>query len=233
MKVTPTITHEASAPHLVVVDGAVHGFPESGGVWPASFRQARGVLVTMPFPLCEGAFWNETLAPFGERLVLLLSIEDLRRYADLHLSPMLSWERTRSEIVYALRRLPALAPLAGCGHLIVSFDRHNALWYRPARGAEPERSLLHYEPGTLESGLGNSRENSLASLTAALTTYLSHALQGDMQAPNRKQPTALSAWSGLAEAIAMSLARAPGSQACGVGLSSTHGGSGSASGGGR
>jgi hypothetical protein len=187
--------------------------------------QRTAVLVTVPWPLAQGPFWRETLAPFGDRLVAIVSMDDLREHAGVHVSPLSSWERMTGEVVAALRIAPALAPLAVCGHVIIAFDSHNALWYRPARGAEPERALLHYEPNTRESGLDPTRAHSVAGLTTALATYLSHALEGNTHATNLKQSTALSAWSGLAEAISLSLGPRPGSQARSLGLSSAQGGS--------
>ena len=119
---------------LVVLDDADLGFRSNPGCWPkalaasreAGERQLPWVLLKMARPVAHGELWRCLLRDWAERLVVVMTLNDLR-LSEVKISRELSWERTAGELASELIRHPAVNGLVHCAHVIVSLQTGGAV----------------------------------------------------------------------------------------------------------
>jgi hypothetical protein len=129
------------APDVVIIDDANLGFRDLPGSWPTcisgSSSSPRQVILKMSNPLASGPLWDVLTSRFADRLTVYCSVGDLRKeYAPI--GQPLSWERTASDIVSAVRGRSDLAlarrvvvTIGLSGAVIVERDGHSTLVYDP------------------------------------------------------------------------------------------------------
>ena len=88
----------------------------------------------------EGDLWNDVVARFKDRLVVIVSADDLRR-RDVRIGRGLSWEATAGDLSAELRGNPLVKPLTDACHLIVTFGSDGAYWL-DNHGALPRAMLV-------------------------------------------------------------------------------------------
>lgn len=137
----------AGVPEIVVIDDAGLGFRNATGHWPfqnerASTDVPRWVVMKLTGSIAEGELWNKVVGEYADKLVLIVSADQLRR-RNVRLSRGLSWEATAEDLVAELDGNPLLAPLRAARHLIVTFRSDAALWFE--RDAGPGRSMLVFD----------------------------------------------------------------------------------------
>jgi hypothetical protein len=97
------------------------GLPKSDDVKPT------WILLKMSGALARGELWQRLIKDYSDRLVCLISAEDLRR-DELLLGPGLSWERTIEETGRALCYADKIRELGRCAHVVITFSCDGALW---------------------------------------------------------------------------------------------------------
>jgi len=138
---------------LALLDDGGIRFRFDRSTWPAFLQDPAAKLPTwvvlkMADPIGRGDLWAELHARCQERLVVIVSAEDLRRDA-VKISCGRSWESTCEDLLSELRSNAVLDNLKRCRHLIVLFRSAGALWVAdPA--AEACTPTLVFDPGHLE-----------------------------------------------------------------------------------
>jgi hypothetical protein len=144
---------------LLILDDANLGFRHRPELWPLSAAAGDSrpwVLVKMSQPVADGALWDHLRENLADRLIVLMTIDDLR-LSEVQISQGLSWERTAQDIAWELVHNPRVNGFARCACVVVSFgpagavaisrlDEDGNLAPEPA----PPRCLLFFDPTLIE-----------------------------------------------------------------------------------
>ena len=123
-------------PDIVVLDDCGNGFRNHPEAWPTCIRDGKGsplIVLKMSRPLFEGDLWEKIKERDPEKLILIVSANDLRQSGNF-ISHRLSWERTVSDFLWQLKNNKELKPLAAARHLLVRFGIEGILYYQNNRG---------------------------------------------------------------------------------------------------
>lgn len=129
------------APWGLVLDDANLGFRNHRVTWPESVKdpshKTRWVLVKMAHPVAKGPLWEQLMAHFADRLVVVVAVSDLRK-TNMQIGYGLSWEQISSEIVQAVTNDPNLSKpstvvvaLGTTGAVVIDRIRGNELIFDP------------------------------------------------------------------------------------------------------
>jgi hypothetical protein len=157
---------------VVVIDDAGNGFRDVEDAWPRAVK-LRGkhpiVLLKMSRPLAEGALWERLHKSHRDRLVVVVSANDLRAEG-LKISRRLSWERTATDFVWQIASNPRLLELADCASLVVRFGIDGAIRY--VRTAGRVETRLYYDPAVAEDGFKDDCPGDMSGFTSAFVAAL-------------------------------------------------------------
>lgn len=169
---------------LVVIDDAGLGFRlrPAAGCWPPFLRgsaapeQLRWVILKMSRPLAQGDLWWELASRWREKLIVVVSADDLRQ-EPVRVSKGLSWEGTVEDVLKEVESNPALHGLQSCRNLIVTLRGDGAIWLENPGKVEQERCRLVFDRERGEGEHASSRDDggaygSMSVVTAALASYL-------------------------------------------------------------
>ena len=169
-----------ATPDIIVIDDQALGFRfwPAHGRWPFEDPKTAPPLVVlkMSAPLAQGDLWHLLSKASPDRLVLLVSANDLRRER-IRISKGVSWERTAEDAVDELRDNPAARDLLECRHLVIALD-DGALWIdRSAAGTGRARLIFDPEHGEGEWGreMAGNVPDALSCLAAAIVHELASA----------------------------------------------------------
>lgn len=99
-------------PWGLVLDDANLGFRDRRDAWPESVahpsRKTSWVLVKAAHPVARGPLWEQLIAHYADRLVVVVAVSDLRK-ANLQIGYGLSWEQISSEVIHAVTNDPDLS----------------------------------------------------------------------------------------------------------------------------
>ncbi len=136
----------AGVADIVVLDDAGNGFRDHEALWPPFPKNDKALyVVKMSRPLAGGLLFERLRKAHGDRLVLVLAADDLRREG-VKISRRLSWERTATDFVWQMASNPSLLPLNGCAAVVVRFGVDGAIAYSRSNGVVA--SWLFYDPAT-------------------------------------------------------------------------------------
>ncbi|MBN2367121.1 MAG: AAA family ATPase [Calditrichaeota bacterium] len=139
---------------MVIIDDAGQGFREAPDFWPKALRNTKKpfIFLKMAFPLFKGLLWEELLQNHTERLIVMVSAEDVRR-SGINISRQLSWEKTAIDFMEQMQNNPKLADIHNCGYFIVRFDTDGAILY----SNQPDKRVakLYYDPKIGEEGFSD------------------------------------------------------------------------------
>ncbi len=170
------------APTLTVIDegGMLFRRVASEKAWP-KLDPTGWYLLKMSWPLGVGDLWAE-LAPVMDRLIVVVSAEDLRR-EDAQINSRLSWEMCAEQTLAALQRNPTANRLLSAKHVIVSFGSAGALWVaRGTRKGNPSACLLA-DPQELEDDHARGFDGTTYGFQTSFTAGIAHHLmQGFLKA---------------------------------------------------
>lgn len=164
---------------IVVIDDAGLGFGERDGGgpafpahWPRALERKgralpRWVVLKMSTPVARSELWGHLLAQFADRLIVLMTVNDLRQM-QVQISRELSWERTAQDLVWALVYNPSVNALARCAHVVVSFGAAGVLLLSGGAGPRPAARLF-FDPELAEGAAADSRAGGMIGYTSCLT----------------------------------------------------------------
>lgn len=170
---------EAQINILVIDDGAL-GFQnrKNRAAWciDGKEKDVDWVVYKMSSPVAQGDLWRELADRFSEKLIVLVSIDDVRR-EEVRISKGISWEQTALDLVEELNTNPNISGLLQSRHLIINYGSEGALHVtKDAAGKNMFR--LIFDPGHMENewletfegrGLG-----AMSCLTAGIVNHLAH-----------------------------------------------------------
>jgi RyR domain len=180
---TPADGLESMKPRVLVIDDGGLGFrlKTAAQCWPpfltskASPEDPRCVILKMSRPLAHGDLWRELAERWSDRLIVLVSADNLR-LEDVRVTKGLSWESTVDDLIAELRTNPAIRNLRSCRYLVVTLRGDAALWLDEPRQADLRCCLVFdRERGEGERDYSEGHSNAfgfLSSVTAALAWRL-------------------------------------------------------------
>lgn len=177
---------DATASVIVLDDGNQGYRRQSSGIsWPSQVRSPGSlskpwIVLKMGSPLAQGDLWRTLRDNHSDRLVVVVSIDDIRREQVLVTKGM-SWERTALDLAFELQCNPAIKDLLRCRHLVISLGLEGALLV--SQNSTQGRSIqLIYDPQYLEGesnpGMAGTAVGFATCLTAAIARQL--AVFGDL-----------------------------------------------------
>jgi hypothetical protein len=185
------------SPVLTLIDdgGILFRHEAARKAWPDFSADAAGYfLLKMSGPLCRGDLWA-ALEPVLERLLVVVSVEDLRR-EDCQINGRLSWEQAVEHTVAALRNDPVAGELLRAAHVIVNFDSEGALCVHRKRDGGHSARLI-FRPTELEGHHARKIRGTAYGLQTCLVAGIAHHLmhrhttppQGKQPSPFKDAPT--------------------------------------------
>ena len=79
------------------------------------------IILKMSRPLARGDLWRELAENWCERLIVVVSADNLRS-EDIRVSRGLSWESTVDDLVAEIKSNPTISELKSCRHLVVTLE---------------------------------------------------------------------------------------------------------------
>jgi hypothetical protein len=175
---------------LVVLDDADLGFRASEECWPkalglsqeAGRKQLPWVLLKMAQPVAQGELWKSLLRDCAERLVVVMTLNDLR-LSEVKISRELSWERTAGDLASELIRHPAVNGLVHCAHVVVSLQtggavllsRRGGLAGRLDRLERPDCYAI-FDPEAIENSWAEQHPGAMIGYTSCLAAGIAREL---------------------------------------------------------
>ena len=132
---------------IIIIDDSNLGFRDQPSHWPKAIsdpvgdKKAPWIIVKMSQPIAEGALWEHLVSKFSDRLIVVLSINDLRQSA-IQVSAQISWEKTAQELIWELTHNPMINSLTNSAYTIVSFGPTGALLLPGVNQHEPSQLLF-------------------------------------------------------------------------------------------
>lgn len=160
---------------VIVLDDAALGFRDLSDpdLWHRVLAERRPwIVLKQARPVASGPLWKHLLAECPDRLVVVLTIDDLRG-RDVQVSRELSWERTAQDLVWEIVHKPSVSALSQVAHAVVSFGpAGGALISAPADGSTTPRCSLFFDPARGEGAWGAEHPGRIMGSTACLTAAL-------------------------------------------------------------
>jgi hypothetical protein len=163
---------------IVVLDDAGNGFRDQEEYCPEAIKHDGKkpiVVYKMSHPLSAGKLWEHVRCAHAEKLVMVISADDLRA-GGVNISRCLSWEKTAKDFVWQMASNPILLPLANCSNLVVRFGLEGAIHYM-RKGGRVE-SHLYFDPAAIEDGFRDKYQGDMQGLSSAFTAVLAARIAG-------------------------------------------------------
>jgi hypothetical protein len=173
-------------PALIILDDANLGFRDHPECWPKGLSSQTAkpwVLLKMSQALATGKLWSHLQKTHPERVVALVTANDLRHHVGVQISRQVSWERTAQDLVWELMYNPKIKELAMFAHAIISFDTSGALLLSREKGNRLKTTLF-FEPSSIEGEWGSSYPGYMIGNTSCLATAIAQELVGNALKPD-------------------------------------------------
>ena len=158
---------------VIVLDDAALGFRDlsSLDLWQSVFARGRRpwVVLKQARPVAEGPLWEHLVATAPDRLVAVLTVDDLRG-REVQVSRDLSWERTAQDLVWEVVHKPKVSALSRIARAVVSFGPAGAALVSGGdRAASLPTCTLFYDPDAVEGTWAADHPGAVMGSTATLT----------------------------------------------------------------
>jgi hypothetical protein len=176
---TLSLVDGLARPSILVLDEAGYRFrgAENKACWllpELGQPEPDWIVLKMARPLTQGDLWHALTSRFSDKLVCVISADDLRQEC-VSVSHGLGWERTIEEVCAAVLENPVLKGLSQCRHLIVRFKCDGALWIRRDKTGAPDVTLIFDAAGA--EGMWDDRfEGRVIGYSSVMTVAIAHAL---------------------------------------------------------
>jgi len=174
-----------SKAELVLLDDAGLGFRDTPALWPHALKgrgSASWTLLKMARPVGQGPLWNHLLKRCPERLVVLMTVDDLR-LTEVHISRGLSWERAAQDLFWELTHNPSVNALATAKHVIVSLGTSGAILLsrkdldrKRTKAAPRHECTLFFDPVEIEDTWSQKHEGHMIGYTSSLAASIARHL---------------------------------------------------------
>jgi hypothetical protein len=164
----------STSPALIVLDDAALGFRDTESAWPQAIHHpddSAWVLLKTASPVAAGRLWKHLVRTCPHRLVVVLTVEDLR-HTEVQISRGLSWERTAQDIIWEILHNPRVNGLGRCAHVVVSFGTAGAILH----SSQESSARLIFDPAVMEEEWEPPGQGRMIGTTATLTAALAREL---------------------------------------------------------
>jgi len=171
------VADDPANPDLIVMDDAALGFRENTEYWPRALSGGSSspwIILKMARPVAQGKLWNHLIRNHAERLIVIMTADDLRR-SQVHISRQISWERTSQDLMWELLYNTHVNEITQCAHAIISFNTAGAVLLSKKTDSSPE-SFLFFDPNTMEGQWGSSYKGYMIGYTSCLTASIAREL---------------------------------------------------------
>jgi len=156
---------------MVVLDDAGNGFRDECERWPLAITdegQNPIVVCKMHRPLASGGLWEHVSKNHSERLVVVVTADDLRA-SGMNISRSLSWERTAKEFVWQMAYNAGLG-LSDCTNLVVRFGLEGAIHYTLV--GDHAISRLYFDPTMSEGDFTHNYPGKMQGISSVFVAAL-------------------------------------------------------------
>ena len=170
--------------NLLVLDDANLGFREQHELWPRALStkgQQPWIVLKMPQPVAQGKLWQELISTHSDRLIVITTIDDLRRTA-VQISRQISWERTAQDVVWELTHNPQVNALSRCACVIISFYTAGVilLSWKDKRAS----ASLFFDPLIMEGDFERQYPGQMIGYTTCLTAAVARLIMLNPKEPD-------------------------------------------------
>ena len=172
------VVNDTPEADLVILNDAGLGFREQPQLWPKSItssKQHPWVILKMAHPVTSGSLWEHLQEYCSNRLVVIMTIDDLRRM-EVQVSREISWERTAQDLLWELIYNPQINALSRCAFTVISFGAAGALTLSRQNAAEDisglqrnSRCKLFFDPRVIEGMWEHDYPGGIMGYTSCLT----------------------------------------------------------------
>ena len=180
------VTNDPIEPDLIVLDDADLGFRDHREYWPQALLSNTckpWVLLKMARPVAEGKLWHHLQEHHADKLVAVMTVDDLRRHTGVHISRQISWERTVQDLIWELLHRPHVNSIRQCSHAIISFDTAGAILLSRKPGNTLD-AVLFFDPNVMEGEWGRHHKGYMIGYTTCLTAGIARELMVNTSAPD-------------------------------------------------
>lgn len=172
-------------PVLVVLDDGNLGFRDRPDLWPEAVNTGAPpwIVLKMSRPVAEGALWDRLRQVHADRLVVVLTVDDLRR-TEVQISRQLSWERSAQDLTWELIHNPTVNALSTCAHTVVSFGSAGALLLSRGEDGRAPSATLVFDPRDIESAWEQGHPGGMIGGKSVLAAGIVRELLLDPRAPD-------------------------------------------------
>lgn len=172
------------APDLVMIDDAALGFRQNPDHWPHVIKtpgSASWFLLKMAEPVAEGPLWQHLLEHASNRLIVLTTIDDLRR-SEVQISRQLSWERTAQDVLWELTHNPRVNGLSRCAHVMISLGAAGVIHLFNQK--ERVCARLYFDPQCMEGEWERVHPGGMFGYTTCMATAICNQILLNVEAPD-------------------------------------------------
>ncbi len=191
-RLIPPLDSDTANPGILVLDDANLGFRSDRSQWPKALTHPakKGprpwVVIKMARPLAQGELWEELYKNWADRLIVVLSVKDLR-LSEVQISSELSWERTAQDVAWELVYNPKVNAVSRCAHVIVSFSAAGAIWLDKTEtqtGLAYPHCSLFFDPQVIEGLWEQNYPGKMMGYNTCLAASLVRELMVNPEAPD-------------------------------------------------
>lgn len=174
-----------TAADAVVLDDAALGFRDhsDAGLWRAAAARTPWIVLKQTRPIADGPLWAHLLDALADRLVVVVSIDDLRD-REVQVSRALSWERSAQELLWELVNKPDVNVLSQVAHTVISFGPSGAMLLSRGDDATRPSCTLFYDPALAEGGWELEHAGGVIGTTDCLTAAVARSILAAPDAPD-------------------------------------------------
>jgi hypothetical protein len=189
-----------ATPRVLVLDDGGFDFRQKRmaylwGVPPANEKGPDWIVLKMSSPVAQGDLWDKLQQDFADRLICIVSADDLRR-EHVYISTGISWERTLEDVSRALASTRTINLLTTCAHLIITFSIDGALWIDGPGNNQPNATLL-FDAAHAEDEWGGSREGKAFGYLSCMAAAVADAAADHVASGDKKLDLARAIGAGL------------------------------------
>jgi hypothetical protein len=174
----PKIDNDPKDAAIIVLDDAGNGFRDNPESWPAALTQPDSrpfIILKMSHPLIEGHLWKQLIENHADRLIVVISANDLRTLG-ANISRRLSWERTVTDLAWQIRYNPDLRPLLAAHTLVIRIGIDGALILQ--HSVEKISAIFLFDPQGYEDAYKDQYPGDMQGITPAFIAALTHRFAG-------------------------------------------------------
>jgi len=188
-------------PHVLVLDDGGFDFRERAmsTLWGLPAEDAvkpDWIILKISSPVAQGDLWYELRQNFSDRLICIVSANELRR-ENVDIGVGISWERTLEDLSSAIATNPVLRTLNACRHLIVTFSVDGALWI-DRTGENAATSTLVFDAARAEGEWGEKRGGEVFGYLSCMTAAIAGSVAEHVARKKRDLDLARAIGTGLA-----------------------------------